>query len=86
MSGLFNLAYDPSSDVRKVVCTGLVQMLQLQQQRLQPHMHEIIEYMLQATQVRTVLVPIGKITKNPCKCLDCLKPTKKKVAQRRERS
>ena len=52
MSGLFALAYDSSSDVRKVVCTGLVQMLHLQQQRLQPHMKEIIEYMLQATQVR----------------------------------
>ncbi len=55
VSGLFALAYDSSSDVRKVVCTGLVQMLHLQQQRLQPHMKEIIEYMLQATQVRTAL-------------------------------
>lgn len=51
VSGLFALAHDSSSEVRKVVCTGLVQMLQLQQQRLQPHMKEIIEYMLQATQV-----------------------------------
>ena len=52
VNGLFTLAHDPSSDVRKVVCTGLVQMLHLQPNRLQPHMHDIIEYMLQSTQVR----------------------------------
>ena len=55
VNGLFALAHDPSSDVRKVVCTGLVQMLHLQPNRLQPHMHDIIEYMLQSTQVR----PLG---------------------------
>lgn len=50
MNGLFALAHDPSSEVRKIVCTGLVQMLHLQPQRLQPHMHDIIEYMLASTQ------------------------------------
>ena len=52
VNGLFALAHDQSSEVRKVVCTGLVQMLHLQPNRLAPHMHDIIEYMLQSTQVR----------------------------------
>ena len=49
--GLFSLAHDSSTDVRKVVCTGLVQMLHLQPQKLQSHMTDIIEYMLQSNQV-----------------------------------
>ena len=51
LAGLFALAHDPSTEVRKAVCTGLVQMLQLEPDRLQPHMHDIIEYMLASTQV-----------------------------------
>ena len=51
LAGLFALAHDPSSEVRKPVCTGLVQLLHLQPERLVPHMHEIIEYMLESTQV-----------------------------------
>ncbi|CAL8464616.1 g4151 [Coccomyxa elongata] len=50
LAGLFALAHDPSSEVRKPVCTGLVQLLHLQPERLVPHMHEIIEYMLESTQ------------------------------------
>ena len=34
------------------MCTGLVQLLHLQPERLAPHMHDIIEYMLESTQVR----------------------------------
>ena len=33
------------------MCTGLVQLLHLQPERLAPHMHDIIEYMLESTQV-----------------------------------
>ena len=51
LQGLFALAHDASTEVRKAVCTGLVQMLQLQPERLAPHMHDIIEYMLASTQV-----------------------------------
>ena len=51
LAGLFALAHDASTEVRKAVCTGLVQMLQLEPDRLQPHMHDIIEYMLASTQV-----------------------------------
>ena len=35
------------------MCTGLVQLLHLQPERLGPHMQSIIEYMLESTQVRS---------------------------------
>lgn len=50
LQGLFSLAYDDSPSVKKAVCTGLVQMLHLQADRLEPHMCDIIEYMLKSTQ------------------------------------
>ena len=53
VAGLFASAHDSHSGVRKAVCAGLVQMLQLQPERLAPHMDQIIEYMLESTQVRT---------------------------------
>ena len=34
------------------MCTGLVQLLHLQPERLGPHMQSIIEYMLESTQVQ----------------------------------
>ena len=37
------------------MCTGLVQLLHLQPERLGPHMQSIIEYMLDSTQVRAAL-------------------------------
>ena len=55
LAGLFALAHDPSTEVRKPVCTGLVQLLHLQPERLGPHMQSIIEYMLDSTQVRSAL-------------------------------
>lgn len=51
VQGLFALAHDTHSGVRKAVCAGLVQMLQLQPEKLGPHMDQIIEYMLESTQV-----------------------------------
>ena len=53
LAGLFALAHDPSGEVRKPVCTGLVQLLHLQPERLAAHMRDIIEYMLESTQVPT---------------------------------
>lgn len=47
---MFNLAYDASNNVRKAVCTGLVQLLTLQPDRLETQMADIIEYMLRCTQ------------------------------------
>ena len=52
MTGLFKLAHDPSSGARKGVCTGLVQLLHLQPERLAPHLPDIIEYMLRSMQAR----------------------------------
>lgn len=52
MTGLFKLAHDPSSAARKGVCTGLVQLLHLQPDRLAPHLPDIIEYMLRSMQAR----------------------------------
>ena len=51
LQGLFTLAHDPSPAVRKAVCTGLVAMLMAMPERLEPSMADLIEYMLQSTQV-----------------------------------
>jgi transportin-1 len=48
LQGLFSLANDSSGDVRKLVCAALVQLLEVQPNALQPHMRNVIEYMLQA--------------------------------------
>ena len=50
--GLFRLATDPSLAVRRAVCAGLVHMLQLQPGLLAPQMRDVIQYMLESTQVR----------------------------------
>ena len=51
-AGLFRLATDPSLGVRRAVCAGLVHMLQLQPGLLAPQMRDVIQYMLESTQVR----------------------------------
>ena len=51
LTALFALAHDPSPAVRKAVCTGLVALLMCMPERLQPSMPDLIEYMLQSTQV-----------------------------------
>ncbi len=51
-AGLFRLATDPSLAVRRAVCAGLVHMLQLQPALLAPQMRDVIQYMLESTQVR----------------------------------
>uniref|UniRef100_A0A4W3H6M0 Transportin 2 n=1 Tax=Callorhinchus milii TaxID=7868 RepID=A0A4W3H6M0_CALMI len=47
---LFALATDEDSEVRKNVCRALVMLLEVRIDRLLPHMHSIIQYMLQRTQ------------------------------------
>eukprot|EP00873_Tetraselmis_striata_P017576 jgi/Tetstr1/437840/TSEL_026480.t1 len=49
LQGMFSLATDKHSGVRRLVCAGLVQMLQLCPDMLEPHMRNIIEYMLHST-------------------------------------
>ncbi|OAE34574.1 hypothetical protein AXG93_1487s1200 [Marchantia polymorpha subsp. ruderalis] len=50
LQGLFSLADDPAPEVRKLVCAALVELLEVQPNFLQPHMRNVIEYMLQANQ------------------------------------
>ncbi|KAK9497607.1 hypothetical protein O3M35_004303 [Rhynocoris fuscipes] len=50
IEGLFSLANDSEPDVRKNVCRALVMLLDVRMDRLIPHMHDIIEYMLTRTQ------------------------------------
>ncbi|TKS84672.1 Transportin-1 Importin beta-2 [Collichthys lucidus] len=49
-TNLFALAADEEPEVRKNVCRALVMLLEVRLDRLLPHMHNIIEYMLQRTQ------------------------------------
>jgi transportin-1 len=48
LQGLFSLADDPAPEVRKLVCAALVELLEVQPSFLQPHIKNVIEYMLQA--------------------------------------
>ncbi|XP_076355747.1 transportin-1-like isoform X3 [Tachypleus tridentatus] len=50
LENLFHLASDEDPEVRKNVCRALVMLLEVRMDRLIPHMHSIIEYMLMRTQ------------------------------------
>jgi len=50
LQGLMHLASDNDAEVRKNVCRALVMLLDVRMDRLVPHMHNIIEYMLGRTQ------------------------------------
>uniref|UniRef100_A0A8D3BSF6 Transportin 1 n=1 Tax=Scophthalmus maximus TaxID=52904 RepID=A0A8D3BSF6_SCOMX len=50
IENLFALATDEEPEVRKNVCRALVMLLEVRLDRLLPHMHNIIEYMLLRTQ------------------------------------
>ncbi|XP_076853365.1 transportin-2 isoform X3 [Brachyhypopomus gauderio] len=50
IESLFALAADEDSEVRKNVCRALVMLLEVRVDRLIPHMHSIVQYMLQRTQ------------------------------------
>nr|XP_012150199.1 PREDICTED: transportin-1 isoform X5 [Megachile rotundata] len=50
LENLFHLASDNDPEVRKNVCRALVMLLEVRMDRLIPHMHNIIEYMLMRTQ------------------------------------
>jgi len=51
LQSLFALAHDASFAVRREVCVGLVQLLTVQPDRLQPFLYQVIEYMLQCNEV-----------------------------------
>ena len=50
IENLFHLASDDNTEVRKNVCRALVMLLETRMDRLIPHIHNIIEYMLMRTQ------------------------------------
>ncbi|KAJ4829550.1 Transportin-1 [Turnera subulata] len=47
LQGLFVLARDPSPEVRKLVCAAFVQLIELRPTFLEPHLRDVIEYILQ---------------------------------------
>ena len=58
IQNLFFLASDEDPEVRKNVCRAIVMLLEVRLDRLVPQMNNIIDYMLQRTQVtQTVLCP-----------------------------
>ncbi|XP_073105392.1 transportin-1 isoform X1 [Elaeis guineensis] len=48
LQGLFALAHDSSADVRKLVCAAFVQLIEVRPSFLEPHLRNVIEYILQA--------------------------------------
>ncbi|XP_038972987.1 transportin-1-like isoform X2 [Phoenix dactylifera] len=47
LQGLFALAHDSSADVRKLVCAAFVQLIEVAPSFLEPHLRNVIEYILQ---------------------------------------
>ncbi|KDP33292.1 hypothetical protein JCGZ_13079 [Jatropha curcas] len=46
LQGLFALAHDPAADVRKLVCAAFAQLVEVRPSFLEPHLREVIEYIL----------------------------------------
>ena len=55
---LFAVATDPSEEVRKRVCQALVMLLDVQLEKLVPHMNNVVQYMLVATTDTNELVAL----------------------------
>ncbi|XP_050232437.1 transportin-1 [Mercurialis annua] len=47
LQGLFVLANDPTAEVRKLVCAAFVQLIEVRPSFLEPHLRDVIEYVLQ---------------------------------------
>lgn len=47
LHGLFALANDPDNDVRRLVCSGLVMLINICPEKLAPNLRQIITYMLE---------------------------------------
>lgn len=50
LQALFALAHDAVAAVRKEVVVGLVQLLSVQPDKLQPFLYQVVEYMLQSNE------------------------------------
>ena len=55
---LFAVATNPSEEVRKRVCQALVMLLDVQLEKLVPHMNNVVQYMLLATTDANELVAL----------------------------
>ncbi|KAL7237064.1 hypothetical protein ACSBR1_020190 [Camellia fascicularis] len=47
LQGLFILSNDPTAEVRKLVCAAFVQLIEVRPAFMEPHLRNVIEYMLQ---------------------------------------
>ncbi|GMP37439.1 hypothetical protein CsSME_00009121 [Camellia sinensis var. sinensis] len=47
LQGLFILSNDPTAEVRKLVCAAFVQLIEVRPSFMEPHLRNVIEYMLQ---------------------------------------
>ncbi|KAH8498074.1 hypothetical protein H0E87_017119 [Populus deltoides] len=47
LQGLFALANDQAAEVRKLVCAAFVQLIEVQPSFLEPHLRDVVEYILQ---------------------------------------
>ncbi|WCJ39923.1 transportin 1 [Euphorbia peplus] len=47
LQGLFVLAHDTAAEVRKLVCAAFVQLIEVRPSVLEPHLKEVMEYILQ---------------------------------------
>ncbi|OAY80367.1 Transportin-1, partial [Ananas comosus] len=50
LQGLFHLAKDPAAEVRKLVCSAWVQLTEVRPTILEPHLRNVIEFILQANE------------------------------------
>ncbi|KAK9132591.1 hypothetical protein Scep_012119 [Stephania cephalantha] len=48
LQGLFILAHDPAGEVRKLVCSAFIQLIEIRPSFLEQHLRNVVEYMLQA--------------------------------------
>ena len=64
IQNLFFLASDEDPEVRKNVCRAIVMLLEVRLDRLVPQMNNIIDYMLQRTQVGPTVYPTHFISTN----------------------
>ncbi|CAK7329453.1 unnamed protein product [Dovyalis caffra] len=52
LQGLFALANDQAAEVRKLVCAAFVQLIEVRPSFLEPHLRDVLEYILQVNKDR----------------------------------
>jgi hypothetical protein len=64
---------DEDPDVRKLVCQGLVALMQNVPERLQPHLRQVVQYMLERNQARVLFTRDAR-ARRPLPSLTALPP------------